>query len=59
MTKAGQCRAKAVECERLAQSARDPEVRRQLRKLAADWRELAIQIEENEERKDKLNGPTT
>jgi hypothetical protein len=59
MTRAGQCRAKAVECERLAQSAHDPKVRRQLRKLAADWRELAMQIEENEERKDKLKGPAT
>ena len=45
MTKEG-CRANALKCYRIAQSARDRDVRRTLLDLAAQWSELAIRIEQ-------------
>jgi hypothetical protein len=45
MTRAEHCRTKAEECELLARTARDPKIRSQLEKLAADWRALAAEID--------------
>jgi len=44
-TKAQEFLAKAHECERLALVARDRDVKTTLLELAAQWRELAVQIE--------------
>jgi hypothetical protein len=40
-----ECRARAVECYRLAQKTADPETRHTLLGLAIQWRELATQID--------------
>jgi hypothetical protein len=45
MTSASHCRAKAEECEQMARTTRNPEIRSQLEKLAADWRALADQLD--------------
>jgi hypothetical protein len=39
------CRANALKCYRVAQTAGDREVRRTLLELAVQWRELAAQID--------------
>jgi hypothetical protein len=39
------CRANAIKCYRVAQTASDCEVRRTLLELAVQWRELAAQID--------------
>jgi hypothetical protein len=39
------CRANALKCYRIAQKASDRHVRRALLDLAAQWRDLAAQIE--------------
>ena len=39
------CRANALKCYRIAQKAADQDVRRTLLDLAAQWGELAAQIE--------------
>jgi hypothetical protein len=41
-----QFRAQADECEAKAETARDPDVRRWYRNIAAQWRKLAQQHEE-------------
>jgi hypothetical protein len=38
-------RARAAECEKQANAARDPEVKAQLLLVARQWRELANQVE--------------
>jgi hypothetical protein len=48
MTRAQFCRGKAEECDKLARTTRDPKIKSQLEKLAADWRALAADL-------DKLN----
>jgi hypothetical protein len=40
-----ECRAKALECYRIAQKAADPETRHSLLNLAVQWRELAIKMD--------------
>jgi hypothetical protein len=42
-----ECRRRAVELERLAEKAKDPEVRAELLKVAAGWRDLAKRAEES------------
>jgi hypothetical protein len=39
------CRANALKCYQIAQTAADYEVRRTLLELAVQWRELAAQID--------------
>jgi hypothetical protein len=39
-------RAKAIECEKLADKAADPEAERMLREAAEDWRMLVAQVEQ-------------
>jgi hypothetical protein len=40
-----ECRAKALECYRMAQKTVDHDTRRSLLNLAVQWRELAIQMD--------------
>jgi hypothetical protein len=47
MTKADEYRAKALECERMARNARDPEAKRQLQDLAFEWRQMADQADKH------------
>jgi len=39
------CRANALKCYRIAQTASDREVRHMLLNLAVEWRELAAQLD--------------
>jgi len=39
------CRANALKCYRIAQTATDREVRHMLLNLAVEWRELAAQLD--------------
>jgi hypothetical protein len=48
MTRAEFCRSKAEECEQMARTTRNPKIRSQLEKLAADWRALADQLDKAE-----------
>jgi hypothetical protein len=45
VSKAEDFRAKAVECDKLADAAWDPEAKRMLREAANNWRLLADQAE--------------
>jgi hypothetical protein len=47
MTRAERCRAKAEECERLARATGDHDIKRQLEKLASQWREMANRVDGN------------
>ena len=47
MLGSAECRRRAAELERLADKAKDPEVRLELLKVAAGWRDLAKRAEEN------------
>jgi hypothetical protein len=42
------CGAKAEECQALAETARDPDVKRQYKDLAVHWLQLAEQAEKME-----------
>jgi hypothetical protein len=46
MTKADDYRECAAECERKAVCASDPQVRKQMQDIAAQWRELAEAAEQ-------------
>jgi len=45
MNRANEYRARATECERLAECALDHIVRRDFRDMAQQWRQMAEQIE--------------
>ena len=45
MTKAEECRAKAVECFESAKRVRDPDLRRRYHDIGLQWLALAEQIE--------------
>ena len=45
MDKAAEFRARAVECDKLADKAHDPEAKRMLREAAQNWRTLAERAE--------------
>jgi hypothetical protein len=44
---ADQCRAKAEECDLLADEAKDTETKRDLKKAADQWRQAATIVERN------------
>ena len=46
--KADEYRAKAVECDKLADKATDEEAKRQFREAAKNWRSVAQQAEQYE-----------
>jgi hypothetical protein len=48
MSKAEECRAKALLCEQMARDARDLTIKVELEQLAVEWRKLAKEIEEND-----------
>jgi len=48
MNRIEELRIKAIECLTLAQTARDPVVRKELMQLAARFRQLAIHAEDGE-----------
>jgi hypothetical protein len=45
MTRSEYCRSKAEECDLMARSTRDPRIKAQLEKRAADWRKLADELD--------------
>jgi hypothetical protein len=47
LTSAGQCRAEAEACERLATQAKDEEARRMFNEAAERWRQMAAIVERN------------
>jgi hypothetical protein len=49
MSKADEFRASAVECDKLADQAKDPEAKRMLREAADNWRKMADQAQRHKQ----------
>ena len=47
MTKAEECRAKAIECEERAGQTRDPFIKQQLIEIAEKWRHMAAHLDKH------------